>query len=105
MHYTSPSRSSSGHRIPPIPVVTVPWKSIVFPTPSSHFSPIGCFFLASSPQSAKFKSVLKDRMTPRELVASAPASLRRSKEKSAGSRHRHKGGHHHARQGPERKSI
>src|SRR6202043_2629987 len=70
-----------------------------FPTPSPHFSPIGCFFLASLPQSAKFKSVLKDRMTPRELVASARASLRRTKEKSAGSRHRHKGGHHHARQG------
>ena len=70
-----------------------------FPTPSPHFSPIGCFFLASLPQSAKFKSVLKDRMTPRELIAfvGALASVRRNQEKSAGSRHRPKGGHHHAR--------
>src|SRR5882757_2233138 len=73
--------------------------------PGPHFNPIGCFSLASLPQSAKFKSVLKDRMTPRELIASASASVRRNKEKSAGSRHRHKGGHHHARQGPEWKSI
>jgi hypothetical protein len=42
--------------------------------PGPHFNPIGCFSLASSPQSAKFKSVLKDRMTPRELVAFASAS-------------------------------
>jgi hypothetical protein len=83
----------------------VPWKSVVIPTPSPHFNPIGCFSLASLPQSAKFKSVLKDRMTPRELIAGAPASVRRNKEKSAGSRHRHKGGHHHARQGPQWKSI
>ena len=85
----------------------VPWKSIVIPTPSPHFNPIGCFSLASLPQSAKFKSVLKDRMTPREFIAfaGASASVRRNEEKSAGSRRRHKGGHHHARQSPERKSI
>jgi hypothetical protein len=53
------------------------------------------------------KCILEDRMAPRELNAfvGASASARRNKEKSAGSRHRHKGGHHHARQSPERKSV
>lgn len=95
---------SSNPAYPPV-VTGVPWKSIVSPAPGPHFNPVGCFSLVSLPQSAKFKSVLKDRMTPRELIASAAASVRRNKEKSAGSRHRHKGGHHHARQGPEWKSI
>jgi hypothetical protein len=80
---------------------TFPWKSIVGP----HFCRWAFSPLASVPQTAKFKPVLKDRRTPRELVASAPASVRRNKEKSAGSRTRHKGGHHHARQGPEPKSF
>jgi len=39
-------------------------------------------------------------MTPRELIAfvGASASARWNDKKSEGSRHRHKGGHHHARQ-------
>jgi len=83
MLYTSPSKSSSSRRIPPIPGGRLRAKKRTFPenrlldsipTPNSHFNPIGCFSLASSPQSAKFKSVLKDRMTPRELMAFASAS-------------------------------
>src|SRR6266478_3145046 len=110
MLYTSPSRSSFSHRIPPISCGRLCEKTSLkidcwIPTPGRHFNPIRCFSLASLPQSAKFKSVLKDRMTPRELIASAPASVRRNKEKSAGSRHPHEGGRHHARQGSEWKSI
>jgi len=63
------------------------------PAPGPHFNRIGCLCLASSPQSAKFKSVLQARMTQRELIAfaRASASVRRNK-KNAGSRHRRKGG-------------
>ena len=53
----------------------------------------------------EFRSVLKDRMTPRELIAfvGASASVRRN-EKRAQLCHRHKGGHH-ARQSPGRKNV
>ena len=53
----------------------------------------------------EFECILEDCMTPRQLIAfGASASTRRNEEKSAGSRHRHKGGHH-ARQSPGRKSV
>jgi hypothetical protein len=63
------------------------------PAPGPHFNRIGCLSLASSPQSAKFKSVLQARMTQRELIAfaGASASVRQNKT-NAGSRHRRKGG-------------
>src|SRR5438552_419824 len=53
----------------------------------------------------EFRSVLKDRMTPRELIAfvGTSASVRRN-EKRAQLCDRHKGGHH-ARQSPARKNV
>jgi len=80
MLFTSPSRSSFSHQIPPIPFGRLRAKTgrslkidCWIATPGPHFKPIGCFSLASSPQRAKFKSVL-NQMTPREIVAFASAS-------------------------------
>jgi hypothetical protein len=54
----------------------------------------------------QFKSVLKDRMRrANSPVSSVPRRQFAGTKKRAQARHRHKGGHHHARQSPERKSV
>ena len=114
MLYTSPSKSSSSDRIPPIPGGRLRAKNRTFPE-NLVLDPIpmpGRILtrLAVSPSPLRrkvleFRSVLKDRMTPRKLIAfvGASASVRRN-EKRAQLCHRHKGGHH-ARQSPGRKNV
>jgi hypothetical protein len=114
MLYTSQSKSSSSHRIRLSPVVACAPKKRTFPE-NQVSDPIpmpGRILtrLAVSPSPLRrkvleFRSVLKDRMTPRKLIAfvGASASVRRN-EKRAQLCHRHKGGHH-ARQSPGRKSV
>src|SRR3982074_1116565 len=58
--------------------------------PGPHFSPMYLAVVSRSPLRSKvleFRAVLKDRITQRELIAfaGASASVRRNKEKSAGS--------------------
>jgi hypothetical protein len=114
MLYTSPSKSSSSHQSNLLPVVACapktgrsPENQVLepIPTPGRILTRLA---VSSSPLRRKvleFKSVLKDRMTPRELIAfvGASASVRRN-EKRAQLCHRHKGGHH-ARQSPGRKNV